>query len=498
MTKSVAEPLTPQQQPLLQASDITYLGAITAPATLGSGPAGLAVQGDRMFYGQGPSYFELTLPPLGGTATIVNQVQLPRAYLLGTDNPVLCGGILPCGTDRRVVTAFNYYDASGKVSHSHWMVQDDGTVLGPFPMATPATAGLDRGWINDGLRAGMVAGFMAPIPAEWQSLFGGPALTGQCCIPIIWRSSSGPSASVFDPAHVGSQTPIPSTMLVGYPSKRETLGIYDGGPNGEVGPWYSGPDQYGGVAFPAGTRTVLFVHRRAASMCYGPGTRDISLHRTKHPTWTIQNPKIWCYDGADNQDQGGHGPLYTPTVTAYDANELLAVKEGTKKPWEVLPYAAWPLPQFPIGTMAAPEQNMIRGAYFDPDTRRLYVGQTGSKVIRVYEIAAKNQPPGPVNCEETPGEWGPGPKSNDGWTVWEPSGSNTETRRRERTWTQVVAAKHGGIACVWSAADGTPGFERVFETRDVTPPPSVITATVTSSNEASAPVGATVTISVQR
>ena len=59
---------------------------------------------------------------------------------------------------------------------------------------------------------------------------------------------------------------------------------------------------------------------------------------------------------------------------AYDANDLLAVKQGTKQPWDVQPYAKWTLPGMPIDGVT----NLMRAGYYDPATRRLYVGSTDS------------------------------------------------------------------------------------------------------------------------
>ena len=37
-----------------------------------------------------------------------------------------------------------------------------------------------------------MAGMMAPVPSEWQAKLGGPALTGQCCIPIVYADLERP------------------------------------------------------------------------------------------------------------------------------------------------------------------------------------------------------------------------------------------------------------------------------------------------------------------
>ena len=154
------------------------------------------------------------------------------------------------------------------------------TLSGPYQLGTD--------------RAGMVAGYMGVIPPEWRALLGGPALTGQCCIPIIGRSSFGPSVSVFDPAQLGAQATVPSTMLIGYPIEHQTLGAWDANPPST---YYGGTDQMGSVAFPAGTRSVLFTGRHGDQFCYGPGTGNPALVGTLDPaslprTATIRPTRI--------------------------------------------------------------------------------------------------------------------------------------------------------------------------------------------------------------
>jgi hypothetical protein len=68
-------------------------------------------------------------------------------------------------------------------------------------------------------------------------------------------------------------------------------------------------------------------------------------------------------------------------VWAYDANALLAVKQGQKQPWEVKPYATWPL-TLPFGSPT------IGGAAYDAITGTIYVSQQMAltdPVIHVFQ-----------------------------------------------------------------------------------------------------------------
>jgi len=48
----------------------------------------------------------------------------------------------------------------------------------------------------------------------------------------------------------------------------------------------------------------------------------------------------YCYDPVD-LSKGTHGYPNRDLVFAYDVNDFLAVKNGTRKPWDVRPYATW-------------------------------------------------------------------------------------------------------------------------------------------------------------
>jgi hypothetical protein len=96
-----------------------------------------------------------------------------------------------------VVTAYGTFDTSawnhpGDAFHCQPDLGNPQYLGGPYQVGNPAMPGY-------------VGGFMTPIPTAYQLAFGGPFLSGQCCLNIIGRTSSGPSASVFDPDHLGAQ-----------------------------------------------------------------------------------------------------------------------------------------------------------------------------------------------------------------------------------------------------------------------------------------------------
>ncbi len=403
-------------QHLVQAGNVVYLGKFFLPSDDGSGnpsagfsltfggfALGIGPDGQSLYYGchdQGSRLARVTIPPIGGVASVVEPCG--RIASLGAINPVdpngqKLGGSLSWN-GRLVVSGYSFYDGGNTAVATHFVGSDTSSLGGPYRVGADFP--------------GMVAGYMGVVPLEWRALLGGPALTGQCCLSIISRSSYGPSVSVFDPDQVGAGA-IASRMLIGYPDAHQTLGRYDA-----VGPYYTGATRLGGVAFPAGTRSVLFVGRHGTTFCYGEGTNNPALHNT-----TGQNGGNLCYDPTD-PNKGTHGYPYRHQVWAYDANDLVAVRQGVKQPWDLVPYATWPLTDMDGGNGTA----SIRSATYDPATRRWYVVQdTGAArpEVHVYEITnALLQSPrlGPQNfsVRNDPGAWTfswlPPPQS--GWTSY--------------------------------------------------------------------------------
>lgn len=267
-----------------------------------------------------------------------------------------------------------YYDASNSQRRSHFSRS--------LNLTTPSFSGWSQVWQAE--RTGLISGWMSLVPTEWQSRLGAPAITGQCCIPIISRTSYGPAAFAFNPALVGQPT-VPAQPLLYYDSAHRTLGPWE-----DQNPTYGMTTRVGGVAIIAGTRTALFVGSNGLGRpCYGSGTADKALADAS-PTDNI------CYDPADAH-QGNHAYPYRYQMWAYDLNDFAAVKAGTKQPWEVIPYGVWPV-EFPT---QAPHLQ-IGGVAYDAQRQILYVSQrdgnrgeySTSPIIHAFALnpnAAKRQ-----------------------------------------------------------------------------------------------------------
>ena len=280
------------------------------------------------------------------------------------------GGLLPRG-DQLVMSAYSYYDGAGTQQLSHFVrpisLAVKGHVQGPFRVGSTG--------------AGFVSGYLGEVPPAWRDIFGGPMLTGNCCLGVISRSSYGPAVFAFSPDR-GDRKDAKAAELLSYSAAHQTLGAWDG-----TNAYFNGTSSIRGVVFPEGTRSVLFFGRQGTgTFCYGPGTSD----RRQAGEPADGGVDRYCFDPADGS-KGVHGYPYEYRVWAYDAGDLAAVNGGRKRPWDVKPYAVWPL-ALPYAT-----ETSIGGAAYDVSTRRLYLSQTSGDgtlpVIHVFTLPAGDGAP---------------------------------------------------------------------------------------------------------
>lgn len=368
--------IPPTARPLIQVDDITYLGAFALPSgtygasRFGYGGGALSVRGDALFVGghawDPGTLAQVAIPETLGTG---EWSTLPVATVLQpfadvTDGTFGSGwnlyGTMPW-SDQLIVAASIYYDAAGNQTTSHGASSFDLSDSSDF-------TGLEA--IDAEAPPRSQGGYMTPIPVEWQSLLGGPALTGQCCIPIISNTSSGPAATVFDPVEIGGDAS--GITLLWYPLEHE---IVDGTSQNDT---FNLATEVVGAAFPPGSRSVLFFGRHGTGpYCYGIGTDDPALHG--EPTGSGD---VYCYDPID-ASKGTHAYPYRHQVWAYDATDLWAVRNGDAEPWEPRPYAVWELEG-----MADDGSATAVGATFDPATARLYFTEAYAEqpAVHVFQI----------------------------------------------------------------------------------------------------------------
>lgn len=266
-----------------------------------------------------------------------------------------------------MVTAFIYYDASGRQTKSHFIrplnLGLTGQVVGPLSVA--------------GASSGFVSGYMAHIPPALQSALGGKAVTGQCGIPIVSRTSQGPCAYAFDSV---LPTGIPASRpLVSYPAPHGLAGGYGHAGLNDV---YNGSFTCGGVVFPRGASSALFFGRIGTGPYgYGKGTSDITLDGTPVPG---TSGIFYRYDPQDS-NEGEHAWPYRSQVWSYPLADLAAVAAGTVQPWALVP---------DIFTLVLPFQHVdnpkIQGVCEDPATGRIFVAAALSdgdaSIIHVLQV----------------------------------------------------------------------------------------------------------------
>ena len=400
-TISLAHATTqPTSEPLIQPSNLVYTGAFRLP----EGPTNQTTfeySGDGLAYNPannslfitGHTWYqetaEISIPKFIDstdinsltTATILqpltDALEGRRTSVNPTDpNGQNIGGYLVYN-GKLIISVYSYYDGSGTQSASHFVrplsLSTTGQVTGPFRVGTQYP--------------GFVSGYMSQIPADWQPLLGGPALTGNCCLNIISEQSSGPSVSVFDPSQLTNGTTVTATPLVGYPFSNP-LSAW-----GTQNDLFNGSTQITGVVFPAGTRSVLFFGRQGTGpFCYGIGAP------------TSPPPSGECYDPA-NSSKGDHAYPYVYQVWAYDADDLLKVKQGIEPEYDVKPYAVWTL-NLPFSNNTG--QQLLSGAAYDPSTNQIFITQdcvdtSCGPVIDVLQItglsANSSTPSAPSNVQ---------------------------------------------------------------------------------------------------
>lgn len=361
-------PITdPTALPRLTFEQLQYRGAFRLPADDSNGDSFSLTPGPIAFNPNAGSLFvgarsgriaEVSIPEpvINGDITA-----LPFArYVQGFADPaeghlkeiasdgVNLSGLLVYG-NRLYGSGLIYYDANNTQALSHFSR--------PMKLSDSGASAMRR--VGQKGRTGFVAGYMAPIPAEWQTKLGGPAITGQCCVPIVSRTSWGPSAFAWNPDDL-TRGDASATPLLYYDSDHPTLGAWEGS-----NPTYGGTIQMGGVALIDGTSTALFVGRNGTgTFCYGEGTADQSLVGKR-----TGDGERYCFDPAYTS-KAQHAYPYRYQMWAYDLNDWAAVRAGKKDPWEVKPYGVWPF------DLPFPEPNTrVAGVAFDRATRRLFVAQ---------------------------------------------------------------------------------------------------------------------------
>lgn len=362
-----AAPSTPLNQlPLLHLANIKYEGAFRLPAsTYGSSSLNYS-EGPLEYNNLNHSIFivghahhqniaEFRIPEIINSKVLSN---LKMASIpLQEFTPILdrASGGNPQSLDRiggmefitsgdesqLIINAYEYYDAPGDNSQTTLIARNSKNL---------ATSGMDGYHTFQG-GAGHTSGWISPIPQEWQTSLGGTYLTGQSSgIPIISRTSVGPSAFSFSMADLsatsGVPNPIPTSKLLDF-SLSNPLHSDLSNTTGTNDIWTHISRAIYGFVVP-GTRTYLTIGQSGghnSGVCYK----------------CTQNNGNLCggYCANDASD-------YYHFYWLFDVNDLIAVKKGRKNSYDVRPYDYGEFPT-PFDT------NYFGGGTFDPGSNILYL-----------------------------------------------------------------------------------------------------------------------------
>lgn len=383
--------VAPGDLPLLDATDLVYEGAFRLPAddfgvssmNFSEGPLAYRAATDSIVvvgHDHQQAIAEFAVPAIqGGTSladlpmaaapqqgfvTVLDRVAQNPQALDQIAGLALFDG--PSGQEL-LIHAYEYYDAPADNTHTTLVLRDASKL---------ASATVDGFYSFGG--AAHAAGWISPVPSEWQPLLGGPALSGASSgVPIISRLSVGPSAFAFDPADlVGSSAPpgpISTTALLDFSLDE---------------PLHADLDN-------ASKSNDLWTHlSRAVYGFIAPGTRTyVTLGSSGgHGTGVCYK----CTPVGANEECGGFCANdvtdYANYYWLWDVNDLVKVKQGQLEPFAVRPYAH--------GAFATPfAPSAIGGGSFDPSSGRLYLTLQGADtaqgqyanppVVVVYSLKAK-------------------------------------------------------------------------------------------------------------
>lgn len=398
-----AEEIQPSQLPRLSLGNIVYQGAFRLPAnTFGE---------SELNYSEGPLEYNPTRHSLFivghshhqaiaefAIPSLVNSTQLEALPMVSAPlqefstvlgrvsggNPQelnRIGGIKylsgPAGP-QLVVNAYEYYDAPGDNSHTTLVVRNAENI------ASSAVEGFFRF-----PAAAHASGWLSPVPQPWRDILGGDYLTGNSSgIPIISRTSVGPSAFAFTGSSLAGSDPvpdpIPTNTLLDF-SLENPLHEDLSNDSGANTLWTHLSRAVYGVIIP-GTRTYLTIGHSGgheSGVCY-------------KCTQTNGNT---C-GGYCARDAGDYYHYYW----LWDVNDLVAVRNGTMMPHAVRPYVYGVFPT-PFGSKE------IGGGSFDPGSGLLYLTlqradslqgpYANPPVIAAYRFALDNSAVGP----RAPADW---------------------------------------------------------------------------------------------
>lgn len=286
-----------------------------------------------------------------------------QAAIAGT--PTYIGDSLVVGDDQLCFTEYAYYDV-GAVGQQRALFCRPldftvrGQVLGPVGVVSSPPVATGTRTFNP-LRFANV--YLFDIPPEWQDALGGPHGIGATAANGSASGSNGADAFATNLSTLTDPQPI--TPLLYFP-----LGLGLGAYGGSSDLWNSTVGATTSVEIPDNSRTVLSVSTIGLGpWCYGYGGTLVTSGCAPLNGSTAN----YTYDPAVGS-KGPHAWPYRVRVWAWNVEDLIAVKNGTKQPWEPRPYAAWNL-DLPFTALQSglSGSNNILGFAYDHVNQRFFL-----------------------------------------------------------------------------------------------------------------------------
>jgi hypothetical protein len=302
-------------------------------------------------------------------------------------------GIMLRKDNKLVANVTKYYDADAHNTHSTMLIAD------PSDLANTEIYGF---FSYEG--AAHMSGWMSEIPDEWKSELGGDYISGWANnLPIISRNSVGPSAFVVDFDQISPTTStdeiLPTTVLMDF-SLQNPLH----------------PDKYNNQ------ETIIRNNQNQDTVPIIIGTNDLwTMVSWAVYGFIIPNTRTYAVFGSSGGHESGigykiqqldqssncPGPCandrfdYYNYYWLFDLNDLVAVKNGEIKPYEVRPYdyGKFPAPfqtSDYIRSLTPVAIRPIRGGDFDTSSNTLYLVLGGSlqeeQIVIAYDVLTSGQP----------------------------------------------------------------------------------------------------------
>ena len=262
--------------------------------------------------------------------------------------------------NQMMVNGLEYYDAAADNTDTTIMIRD----------VSGINASAVDGYYSMNGKA-HAAGWISQIPVEWQELLGGTYISGNASnLPIAGRNSIGPTAFIFDPTlllNSFTTKDIPATPLIDF-SLQHPLheDQYNNDRDNDLWTVISRA-QYGFIV--PNTRTYVTIGSS------GGHEFGIGYKATQDTGRLCGGPCSLV--AADNYNY----------YWLWDVNDMLAVKNGEKFPYEVRPYkyGEFNIPfQTDVRNNNATQMHAISGATFDYEKGLLYITIGGADSRGAY------------------------------------------------------------------------------------------------------------------